>query len=84
MYPLFSFGAIICFLCEILHFAIFGGVFVIYRIDLDVELMLIFAYIAGQVSLRSEKKGTWFTQALCEVFLASAHVDSLDVLIEKV
>ncbi len=38
----------------------------------------------GYLSLRSETEGSWFVQALSEVFLARAHEDSLDEMMNKV
>ncbi|XP_038051916.1 uncharacterized protein LOC119724777 [Patiria miniata] len=45
-----------------------------------------FAYSTtdGHLSLRSEVIGSFFVQALCEVFFARAHEDNLDTLMNKV
>ncbi|XP_038046032.1 caspase-3-like [Patiria miniata] len=45
-----------------------------------------FAYATtdGYLSLRSEVSGSFFVQALCEVFFARAHLDKLDTLMTKV
>ncbi|XP_071804681.1 uncharacterized protein [Asterias amurensis] len=43
-----------------------------------------FSTTEGHWSLRSEVIGSFFVQALCEVFFANAHRDNLDTLMNKV
>ncbi|XP_038047951.1 death-associated protein kinase dapk-1-like [Patiria miniata] len=54
--------------------------------DLPANADMFFAYATteGNLSLRSQVAGSWFIQALCEVFIKWASHDSLDVLMNKV
>ena len=40
--------------------------------------------IKGYFSMRDKVNGSWFIQALCEVFITRAHLDSLDSMMSKV
>ncbi|XP_072026806.1 uncharacterized protein [Amphiura filiformis] len=50
----------------------------------NADMHLAYATTDGYLSLRSETEGSWFVQALSEVFLARAHEDSLDEMMNKV
>ncbi|XP_041464767.1 cell death protein 3-like isoform X2 [Lytechinus variegatus] len=50
----------------------------------NTDIYVAYATSYGYFSVRDTVKGSWFVQATCEEFIAGAHIDDLDTMMESV